>query len=539
MKLLITILFTLFSAVVGAAVPDLEVDFSTLSHTSNYDLLDGNTIWCPGWSFNTCYSAPASDGTLLVGKTDEPGQFTTQNLPLNGNASVIFEVKKSGSATITASITGGGSLLTGASKTIDKDCNVVFYVKDGTPSTRLTITGTAGKFHVKNMRVYNIGDAVFYESFDHMDGRNKEYEFYSSNKDATSAMCDNSENTSIVGIRSSYRSIYLEDSSSEYQILRAPVEENSIVLLSFQIGYPSFMNNQRLTLSCSSDAYVTQLNSTDQNTLFTSVEKTQFSDPYRNWYDYFVIVCGMSSSTTLTFKATDICLNNVMLTPIPSKLDQSSCNATYIKANADQTRNVQLIRTLTPNIWCPLCLPFDVTKEKMEDATRTTCELCILNSIDNGVFKFEIVTSTIPAGTPFLVRVNKTVTNPEFTGVTIVNTPAATATASTDDYKFVGTYSPIDLETDGSNLFLATDGELYTPESAPNNRLGGLRAYFVVPPTANTARVMIPETTSNISSSWEVSPSECYELFDLRGQRTNNPNAKGLYIHGGKKILIP
>ena len=286
---LIAVIF--FPSIAWAQVLVSETDFSGLKSASDDPVALGTTLPdYPDWEFMRCYKIKV--GGLFVGDSNNPGSFTSAPLGIEGNANIILEVKRSssGNATIEATLSGGGTLSSVVSKTIDKSSyyHIVYYVKDGTPFTRLTITGTAGKFYVNNMRVYNIGDVVFYESFDHMDGRNKENEFYSSNKDATLAMCDNSENTSIVGIRSSYRSIYLEDSSSEYQILQAPVEENSIVLLSFQIGYPSFMNNQRLTLSCSSDAYVTQLNSTDQNTLFTSVEKTQFSDPYRNWYDYFV-----------------------------------------------------------------------------------------------------------------------------------------------------------------------------------------------------------------------------------------------------------
>ena len=486
---------------------------------------------------------------MFVGEGNAPeqalGVVITPALEINGNATLLIKTKRSSSSSavprIRISVIGGE--VVGATEYEIGEGNEyrpsAILLKNITPASKIKIEGIYGKFVLETIKVCAIDDAIFYESFDYMDGRDKDHEFYTSDTYTTSAKCDNSANTSIIGIKSSYKSIYLEDKNSEYKILSAPVEENSKVLLSFQIGYPSFTNYQKLAIFCSGDARITQLNSTDQNALFTSVEKELFSDPYRNWYDYFVIVCGMSPSTTLTFKGTDICLNNVMLTPIPSRLDQGSCNATYIKANAGQTHDVQLIRTLIPNIWCPLCLPFDVTKEQMENVTGATCEFCTLSSIDDGIFKFDIATTTISAGTPFLVRVDKAVTNPEFKEVTIVNTPAATATASTEDYRFVGTYSPVDLETDGTNLFLATDGALYKP-TTDGNRLGGLRAYFVVPATSGAgARVMIPEATANISGSREVSPSKCYELYDLRGQRTNNPNAKGLYIHGGKKVLIP
>ena len=77
MKLYFTVLSMLVSAAVGAAVPDLEVDFTLLSHTSEYVSLDNDITWCPGWSFTDCYSAPVSKNTLLVGKT---GVFGMEDL---------------------------------------------------------------------------------------------------------------------------------------------------------------------------------------------------------------------------------------------------------------------------------------------------------------------------------------------------------------------------------------------------------------------------------------------------------------------------
>ena len=534
MKILVTVLFTLASAAVGAAVPDLEVDFTTLSHTSNYDLLDGNTIWCPGWSFTTCYSAPASVGTLLVGKTDEPGQFTTQNLPLNGNASVIFEVKKSGSATITASITGGGSLLTGASKTIDKDCNVVFYVKEGTPSTRLTITGTAGKFHVKNMRVYNIGDAVFYESFDYMEG-NSSGEFYPSNSIATAAMCDNDE-AKLTNIYQSRKSIcirYFEESrASSYAMPIVPIEEACNSLLSFKIGHiKEFGDYFSLTCSGNSDADMAFYNPRGSSNYSKSLSVELEESNHSNWIDKSVIIRNMNSSTILTYEGYGVNLNDILVRPL-TVLDEAS----NIEVSTTKYCSVELIRKLTPNTWCPLCLPFNVTQSQMEDAMETTCELRTLTDIRGGVFIFDKVTS-VSAGTPFLIKVNTLVENPVFTGVTVVDTPAATATGSAMGYSFVGTYSPVSLNTNGTHLFLDKEGNLCQPDLEEGyNRLNGLRAYFVVPASATEARVFISDATANVSRS-SITSTTHHKTYDLSGRQANTTYSKGLRIRNGRKIL--
>ena len=540
MKLFITVLFLLSSAAVGAEDADLEVDFTSLSHTSNYVLLNGNTTWCPGWSFTTCYSAPASDGTLLVGKTDEPGQFTTQTLPLNGNASVIFEVKKSesGSAAIEASITGGGSLLTVAPTTINSDCHIACYVKDGTPSTRLTITGTAGKFYVKNMRVYNIGDAVFYESFDHMSGM-ENYRFKYINK-ARSELCDNSYGTFLTEVYQAYENIHILYKSannvhqaSSYVMPAISVADNSDALLTFNVSIYGNASNGEFSLSCSDDTKIASLG-------VLGLESNPLTDPQKwilrgessNWHDCKIGLKGISSSTVMTIKGYYVNLDEVLVRPA-CILDEKENNDNKVSALS----TVLLIRTLTPNIWCPLCLPFDVTQSQMEVATGTTCELRTLSDVIDGVFMFNKTTS-VSAGTPFLVKVNTEVENPVFTGVTIVDTSADIATGSTAGYSFVGTYSPVSLNTDGTHLFLDKEGNLCQPGTeAGYNRLNGLRAYFVVPEPSE-ARVFISDTSAEVSRISNTSTAR-HNTYDLYGRQIDASYSKGLHIRNGRKYLIP
>ena len=372
-------------------------------------------------------------------------------------------------------------------------------------------------------------DIIFYESFDKITGNGgNDGKFTPGDviKQGNESLFDNSTGVSYDRIMKGYKCIYIGMKSNyHYTTPKLVANSEEKAILSFRLlATNNYLPSENLTVSCVGGGTLNQSN---------------FDAEKERWIDCWTIINGITSDTKLKFCCSYCFIDEIKVSVVPSCLDEVKDNMMYIILNAAQTRDVQLIRTLTPNIWCPLCLPFDVTKEKMEDATRTTCELCILNSIDNGVFKFEIATSTIPAGTPFLVRVAETVTNPEFKEVTIVNTPAATAIASTENYQFVGTYSPVDLETDGTNLFLATDGALYKP-TTDGNRLGGLRAYFVVPATSGAgARVMIPEIVSDIRSPRDVTPATKYEIYDLRGQRVSSPYSKGVFIHNGKRLLVP
>ena len=546
MKLLLTVLFALSSVAVGAQTVILSQSFYKLyKGSSNFGSMKDLSAFSD-WGFNDhCYAM--KEDYMFVGEGNDPEQalgiVTTPALEISGNATLLIKTKRSSSSVVPRFRVSviGGEIVGATDYTVgdgDEYRPSAILLKNLTPTSKIKIEGTYGKFYLNTMKVFSIEDALFYESFDYMEGI-PSGEFYPSNSIATATMCDNDEAV-LTNIYQSRKNIYIRyygaETASGYVMPTVPLEEPCSALLSFRIGHLQEDGNY-LSLSCSdnsSDVDMTVYHPNESpvygKTLRVDLEKSNYS----KWIDVNVVIRNMTNSTILTYKGNGVNLNDILVRPL-TVLDEARNN----EVSATIFCSVELIRTLTPNIWCPLCLPFDVTQTVMNTATGTTCELCTLSSIDDGVFKFEIASTTIAAGTPFLVRVNETVTNPVFTGVTIVNTPAATATASTYDYKFVGTYSPVDLETNGTNLFLATDGALYTPEPAPDNRLGGLRAYFVVPATLAQARVMIPETTSNIRGLHEESPSSSHELYDLRGQRVNNPNHKGIYIHKGKRFLVP
>ena len=278
--LLIAVLF-MFPSIAEAQVLVSETDFSGLKSASDDPVALGTTHPdYSGWEFVSCYKV--SEGGLTVGNSGCLGGFTIPQLKLNGNASIVFEVKKIESATIVTSITGGGTLLSVASRAIDKSTyyHIAFYVKDGTPSTRLTITCTAGVFNVKNMKVYNIGDAIFYESFSNMKGDSRGQYYYDSKSSATIELCDNSQETSLANILQSEGNIYIDKVSSSYQIYSLPIENSMDVLLSFRLSQYNFsLQANSLSLQCSS-AKMTNFNSNNIAQLNNSRSKTMTTGPY-------------------------------------------------------------------------------------------------------------------------------------------------------------------------------------------------------------------------------------------------------------------
>jgi hypothetical protein len=152
--------------------------------------------------------------------------------------------------------------------------------------------------------------------------------------------------------------------------------------------------------------------------------------------------------------------------------------------------------------------------------------------------------------------------NPVFTGVTVTNdAPADHATTSQDGYvTFVGTYGPAAIYAEPATaLYLGAANKLYWP-STEGYRLGAFRAYFQLgndltcgdPSNQNAARAITlnfgdaSEQTGIISiskESWNQGNNPEFlnslDYYTLDGRRlVAQPSKKGLYIHGGKKVVI-
>ena len=368
-------------------------------------------------------------------------------------------------------------------------------------------------------------DIVFYESFDKIMGKGgNDGTFVPKDVALTStSLFDNSNGADQKGLLQGYKCIYMGSRKLYYYTTPSlSVIPTGKVLLSFRMLARSYYveKSDYLTIECTGDA---------------SLSVSEFTAEKEIWKTYYTVVDNMETTSKFTFKSGFSFFDDITMYAVSSVLDQSRNNNTYIIANAGQTLDVPLIRTLAPNTWCPLCLPFNITQSQMETATGTTCELCTLTDIVDGVFVFDKTTS-VSAGTPFLVKVNEQVENPVFTGVTVINTPAVTVTGTASGYSFVGTYSPVSLNNDGTHLFLDKEGNLCQPDSEEgHNCLNGLRAYFVVPESSE-ARVFISDTTSEVSRI-NTTPVVHNDTYDLNGRRIDAAYSKGLRIQNGRKFL--
>jgi hypothetical protein len=239
----------------------------------------------------------------------------------------------------------------------------------------------------------------------------------------------------------------------------------------------------------------------------------------------------------------------------PVYLMDKADNTAFLQTYLSQERHVQLLgRTLQKNgYWNTLCLPFAMTAEKIASsplADATIKEFTSATVTDNKLSIGFATVSAIEAGKPYLVKwpSGENITNPQFDNVTSSVTEPATVTCG--DVKFIGTFSPIPLKDDGTQLFVGSNNQIHYPSKADYS-INSCRAYFDVNWTITAGARMeiaivddgettgIGSLTPALSKGEGNSGDEGSVYYTLAGRKLpGKPTAKGLYIVNGKKVVI-
>ena len=239
-------------------------------------------------------------------------------------------------------------------------------------------------------------------------------------------------------------------------------------------------------------------------------------------YNYISVVTNDYKTATVTSSNT---------------LDEVAVNSFNAQNNVD----VQLKRTLSPEHWNSFCVPFAISEDVIAEKFGAGTQVYTFGSMNGNVMNFAPST-TIEAGTPYIVKPTQEVVNPSFTGVNIEATAAKKVGA--DGYFMQGIYSAkTDLTTDGTNLFLGDGNKFYKPAGATTAKMKGMRAFFIVPQGTNLAalRANIDGATTAIDEFATVveQPTD-NRIYNLQGQfvGTSFEGLHGVYVQNGKKVLV-
>lgn len=211
------------------------------------------------------------------------------------------------------------------------------------------------------------------------------------------------------------------------------------------------------------------------------------------------------------------------------------------------TYSYQVQRTFASTHWNTICLPFDVDAETLKQAFGENCKVRqFTKEVENNVLKFKDAVA-IQAGVPYLIKPAAEVKNPIFSNVVYKDVKPQKVQDETGKYAFVGTFDPVKLSVDGSDLFLLSNGNLAKPKSGQVSEMYGMRAYFKINEQNSSSAKQITYAIDcgsdivNGIQSLRVQPSTSSQhIYNLQGVDVGadiHHLPAGVYVMGGKKIM--
>lgn len=240
---------------------------------------------------------------------------------------------------------------------------------------------------------------------------------------------------------------------------------------------------------------------------------------------------------------------------IPNKVDETTTitlneNSESNNIVAKTGVNVTLKRTMVANEWNTICLPFDVTWDKIKTVFGEGVKVAQLDNTNSTGTTLKFVDMTdygMLAAEPYLIKPVEAspADGYKFDGVEIKETavnPAHVKTAG--GLYFNGIYNMVDITTDVASdyyaAFLGAGNKIYKANGS-GNKTKGFRAYFAIPngAAASALRVVIDGTATSIKNiDSEVVESNA-PVYNLQGQRVNGNNlTPGIYVKAGKKFVV-
>lgn len=201
------------------------------------------------------------------------------------------------------------------------------------------------------------------------------------------------------------------------------------------------------------------------------------------------------------------------------------------------TRKPNVTRNLVAGL-NTICLPFNVDASQFGSVFGDAgAKAYQFKGVEDKKLCFEEATS-IEAGVPYLLNVAQAYEMGNVGEVDIlVEEPKA---VTVDGVTFKGTFNVKVL--DEKNLFLGKDGNLKVPASTEgdNNKLKGMRAFFVLPESTTAYSLSFGGETTGIQAIEGEKAEKAQGVYTISGVKVadNTANlAKGLYIVNGKKFI--
>lgn len=201
--------------------------------------------------------------------------------------------------------------------------------------------------------------------------------------------------------------------------------------------------------------------------------------------------------------------------------------------------NILVKRTIKANTWSTICLPFDMTTEQWQTAFGSDAKLHRLsgykkvNDAIKVIFK-DALSGKFLANKPYVIRTSKDISEFEVTAeVKPTSGKEPILNEDEDEIAYAQGVYKAETAVPEDNVFVS-GGSFYYSDGAIKSK--AYRAYFWFADKAATSRVIMSfeNETTGIK---DLNAGDSDKVFDLQGRSVKTP-AKGVYIKGGKKVMV-
>lgn len=400
---------------------------------------------------------------------------------------------------------------------------------------------------------HDVGDAVFYESFDKCDGIGGNDNRYSGSLTTKPALSPEYGDNSGWKFTTGYianKCVRFGTSSSKGSATTPSITVTGKSILSFKAAaWDNPDDNTNITVSVPEGSSL-KYNGKTGSSITVDINKGA-------WTDIDNIEISGAKTFTITFAGNggynrffldEVMVNNVTESGETTTItldENSESNTIEAKTGA----NVTLKRTMVKGEWNTICLPFSVTEDKAKAAFGNDVKIVELDeyaTVDHNVLSFKASTG-IAAATPYLIKPSTVADEYTFENVDITDKAAGYSMTKNADVAFKGIYNTVDITSDvvaakfGDTYYAAFLGDGNKIYKAGTGKTKGFRAYFAIPKSASASalRVVIDGTATSIKNiDSEVVESNA-PVYNLQGQRVDGNNlTPGIYVKAGKKFVV-
>lgn len=448
---------------------------------------------------------------------------------------------------------------------VDASTGVLTFPGYGTATITATFTPNDTEKYAESTDSYivvnkhDVGDAVFYESFDKCDGVGGNDNRYSGSLTTKPALSPEYGDNSGWKFTTGYianKCVRFGTSSSKGSATTPSITVTGKSILSFKAAaWDNPDDNTNITVSVPEGSTL-KYNGKTGSSITVDINKGA-------WTDIDNIEISGAKTFTITFAGNggynrffldEVMVNNVTESGETTTItldENSESNTIEAKAGV----NVTLKRTMVKGEWNTICLPFEVSEKQAKDAFGEGVKIATLNKKSTGTtISFEDISILgIPASEPCLIKpsIDYPAEGYVFKDVTIEKGAIVPMEDSTDDssFGFVGIYNKTDISTGIEKTifmgefyaaFLGAGNKIYKTDGS-GNKTKGFRAYFAIPngAAASALRVVIDGTATSIKNiDSEVVESNA-PVYNLQGQRVDGNNlTPGIYVKAGKKFVV-